>query len=293
MAQSARLGGCLVLGALLSAACGDGDDLNRNARLAGTFPPVDIGPAQVTPSRVGDEDVGDEVVSPPDSRGDDPTPGGDDEDDDDPAPVPDPDVCVTPDGVSGSPRTLSQALRLMNSLPKPTSLPCFLQALSRPLEVYMTRSDDSLQPSPGARSPRTFIVFEPLVMSIVFEGDAHIALELGYRTETRRSIKTEIAFPLRTDVTSANLFDRVLQGGEATRCGNCHTGEVQTLNADLPVTVFESDILEPFAFEEVDIASMRGERESCDPSLEPARCALLSAFFDFGTVEPAPGGIMF
>jgi hypothetical protein len=209
-----------------------------------------------------------------------------------PPPV-DPNVCVTPLGVSGTPRTLSQAITLMNALPRPTSLACFLQALSRPLDVYMTSSDDSLQPSPGARSPRTFIMFEPLVMSIVFEGPAHIALELGYRTTPTRSIKTEILFPLTSNVTSANLFDEVMAGDEATRCSACHTGEVQTVNPDLANDVFESDILTPFDFEEVDIESLRAERESCNASLEPERCTMLSAFFDFGTIQRAPGGILF
>jgi hypothetical protein len=180
----------------------------------------------------------------------------------------------------------------MNSLPKPTSLACFIQALSRPLDVYLTSSNQSLQPSPGARSPRTFIVFEPLVMSIVFEGDAHIALELGYRTTPTRSIKTEILFPLERDVTYANFFDEI-QVGEATRCGACHTSEVQTLTDAFPVDVFESDILEPFAPSEVGVESLRSERMSCDPAVEPERCQLLSAFFDFGTVRAAPQGIMF
>jgi hypothetical protein len=129
-------------------------------------------------------------------------------------------------------------------------------------------------------------------MSIVFDGDASVTLELGYRSAPRRSIKTEIVFPLTTDVTYANLFEEV-QIGEATKCGNCHTGEVQTVNPDLPVDVFESDVIEPFDFAEVDIEALRQERQSCEPSREPARCALLSAFFDFGTVQPAPQGIMF
>jgi hypothetical protein len=208
-------------------------------------------------------------------------------------PPTDPDGCTTPNGVSGTPRTLSEAIILMNSLPKPTSLSCFLQALSRPLDLYMTSSDQSLQPSPGERSPRTFIVYPPLVMSIVFEGPAHVTLELGYRTEPRRSIKTEIVFPLTTDVTDTNLFDEV-QVGTATRCALCHTGEVQTIHPDLPaISVFESDIIEPFDFREVDVESLRLERQACDATSEPARCELLSALFDFGTVQPAPQGIMF
>jgi hypothetical protein len=301
MVLSIRRGGCLALGALLSAACGNGDDLDPYAGLDGAFPPAVIGPAQAR-SPVVDDGATDGDALPAAPAATDPIPGGSaagqgNNLDGEEAVLPpqvsvDPGVCATPNGVSGTPRTLAEAIILMNSLPRPTSLACFLQALSRPLDVYLTSSDDSLQPSPGARSPRTFIVFEPLVMSIVFEGPAHIALELGYRSASRRSIKTEILFPLTTDVTYTNLFDEV-QVGESTRCSACHTGEVQTVNPSLPVDVFESDIIEPFSFEEVDVESLRAERVSCNPSLEPERCELLAAFFDFGTVQPAPQGIMF
>jgi hypothetical protein len=280
-----RRGGALVLGTLLSAACGNGDDLDDGA--GADFSPIEIQPAIERPDETGG------------AAG---AGGGDDTDGENepivggPAPQPpvtDPNVCATPLGVSGTPRTLSEAMILMNSLPKPVSLACFLQSLSRPLDVYLTSSNQSLQPSPGPRSPRAFIVFEPLVMSIVFEGDAHIALELGYRTTPTRSIKTEMLFPLETDVTYANFFDEV-QVGEATRCGACHTSEVQALMTDaFPVDVFESDILEPFDTFEVDVESLRSERMSCDPAAEPERCELLAAFFDFGPVRAAPQGIMF
>jgi hypothetical protein len=318
MSQSIRRGGCLVLGAVLAAACGNGDDLDPNAARDGTFPAADIRPGEVTPlpaddgsqanplrpaSAPGVDDEGDSTGDGDPGQLDpgalDPgalDPGAVDPATANPGPAPppvDPNVCAVPLGVSGTPRTLSEAITLMNSLPRPTTLACFLQSLSRPLDVYMTRSDDSLQPSPGARSPRTFIVFEPLVLSIVFEGPAHVALELGYRTTPTRSIKTEIVFPLTTDVTPANLFDKVMAGEEATRCGACHIGEVQTVHPDLPVDVFESDILTPFDFEEVDVESLRAERQSCNPTLEPERCTMLSAFFDFGTIQPAPGGILF
>jgi hypothetical protein len=287
-----------VLGTLLSAACGNGDDLNPYGALDGEHPPAEIAPARMTspaampPANPTAQGVGGTTSSREPDDDDSEQPPADDEPDVDDRPAADPDACVTPRGVSGTPRTLSEAMILMNSLPKPASLACFLQALSRPLDVYMTSSDDSLQPAPGERSPRAFVVYEPLVMSIVFDGPAHIALELGYRTEERRSIKTEILFPLTTDVTETNLFDEVQQG-DGTRCGNCHTGEVRTTIPEMPITVFESDILEPFDTEEVDIESLRAERRACNPSIEPARCELLAAFFDFGTIQRAPEGIMF
>jgi hypothetical protein len=300
--SAALLPAALLSAALLSTACGNGDDLNPYARLDETFEPIEVFPARPypPPERApvdevpGRDPIGGNTAG-AGSAGD--VPSGDVPPvDGSPgvgeAPAVDPDVCVTPAGVSGAPRSMSEALVLMNSLPKPVSLACFLQALERPLSLYMTSSDRSLQPSPGARSPRTFIVYEPMVLSIVLDGPARIALELGYRTSPSRSVKTEILFPLETDVTFANIFDEV-RSGNLTKCGACHTGEVISFHPDLPIDVYESDIIAPFDIYEVGVDALRLERASCDTGAEPERCALLSAIFDHGTVRSAPGGIMF
>lgn len=308
MAHWARRSAGLALGGLLSSVgCGNGDDLDPYARLDATFTPIAIGPAEPYPPRPGSSPVDVPTTAEPTGEAD---PGADPgagepvaelpgagetpaEGDGVPVePAADPDLCVTPTGVSGSPRDLSEAMILMNSLPKPVTLACFLQALTRPLSLYMTSSGESLQPSPGPRSPRTFIVFEPLVMSIVLDGPAQGALEFGYRSTPTRSVKTEILFPLQTDVTFDNLFDDV-RSGTLTKCGNCHTGEIRTFDDELAVEVFESDIIAPYETMEVDLPALRAERERCDPASEPSRCALLSALFDHGEVRAAPRGFMF
>jgi hypothetical protein len=200
--------------------------------------------------------------------------------------------CSTPNGVNGRPTTLEEAVILLNTLPRPTTLACFLEALERPLEVWLTSSKDSLQPAPSPESPRTFIVNAPLVMSIVLAGSASATLELGYRTAPRRSIKTEILFPLTRDVTFDTFFDEVVDGNN-TRCGRCHTSETRVFNSELNIEVFESDIYEPLGVYEVELESLRAARGSCDAAAEPDRCALLAGLFDHGEVLPAPQGIMF
>jgi hypothetical protein len=288
---------------VLGSACGNGDDLDPYAGSDLPGQPVVVSPLAPAPASTGDgndngndngnDDGTGEAVEPTGSGTDepgganDPVAGGDGTD------VRDPNACATPKDVSGRPTTIAEAMILMNSLPRPTTLACFLQALERPLSIYATSSSQSLQPSPGARSPRTFIINKPLVMSIVFDGAADIALELGFRTTENRSVKTEIHFPLTKDVTYANLFNEVMQGDNATRCSACHTAETSTLTPTLPMGVFESDILRPYDNLEVGVDALRGERASCDAAAEPERCALLSAFFDFGDVVTAPGGFIF
>jgi hypothetical protein len=194
-------------------------------------------------------------------------------------------------GVSGSPQNISEAIVLMNTLPKPTSLACFLEALDRPLTLYMTSSGQSLQPSPGPRSPRTFVLRGTFEMSIVLEGPVSHTLELGFRPVPDRSIKAEILFPLTRDVSEATLFSRVQQTPRTTICGACHVGEEHKDFPGFPAGVFESDVIDPYEMFEVEIDSMRTQVGSCDKAAEPDRCALLSGLFDHGDVIQGSLGI--
>jgi hypothetical protein len=258
----------LLIGALLTLACGSGDDAEPAAEKIYTPPAREVVQEEVIPLP---------PVTPPVTEM-----------------LPEEEeACATPLGVDGSPGTIPEALILMNSLPRPTTLDCFLQSLQRPLSVYLTRSGGSLQPSPGARSPRTFIVNGNLVMSVVFDGPAGETLELGYRTTPDRSVKTEILFPLQRDITLVGLFDRVEEGNR-TQCADCHTGETFTDQAAFPDGAYESAVIVPSSVFTVDLESLRAEEAACDPVAESNRCSMLDAFFDHGEVQPSltwPGAL--
>ncbi len=66
--------------------------------------------------------------------------------------------CRAPAGVSNSPRTIDETVTLINALPKPLSLPCFLESLARPLEISASYGVFSAQPAKGIRSPRIFVI---------------------------------------------------------------------------------------------------------------------------------------
>lgn len=193
-----------------------------------------------------------------------------------------PGACRAALGVSPSPETISEVLVLLNTLPKPTTLECFLQALERPLNVYFTSSSYSLQPAPEARSPRTFLQRGNLYMSIVLGGAASDTLEFGYRLVPNRSIKAEIAFPITRDLTEETLFDRIARSDTTTVCGACHISEGREDYPGFPEGVYASEIFDPYENLEVDLETMRAEAESCDESVESARCGLLSALFENG-----------
>jgi hypothetical protein len=124
-----------------------------------------------------------------------------------------------------------------------------------------------------------------LEMSIVLDGPASSTIEMAYRPVPGRSIKTEILFPLAKDVTPERFFDRVLIGGNATECGNCHVAETQEEFEGFPDGVFVSDVIPPYSIFEVSLDSLRTERTTCNEQAEPKRCAMLSALLDFGDVQ--------
>jgi hypothetical protein len=92
MAQRISRGVGLVLGVMVSAACGNGDDFDPHAGGDGTFEPVVILPARPYPPRLAPPSRDEAPSSSPEAPA-----GGAGE-----APALDPDVCLTPPGVSGA-----------------------------------------------------------------------------------------------------------------------------------------------------------------------------------------------
>ena len=186
--------------------------------------------------------------------------------------------CRAPEGVSAAPQSFSELSALLNALPRPTSLPCLLESLERPLGVWFTSSAFSAQPANGARSPRTFISLGPLVLSVVPGGAAGSLLEVGYRSSPGRSIKAELEFPLTSTVTAELWHERVAFSARRTVCGACHS-------AEWPVTDpfyrdgFESSVIVPDPRYRVALSEVRAEAASCDARYEPERCALFDALF--------------
>ena len=270
---------CTALVAVWSLACGSSHDpAVLFEPVAAPAPTEDVQPPPSTPLQI--PDVSENPLNPlnPIEQ----QPSGETEDG----------PCRPPPGISGRPANLQQAMALMNSLPKPTTLACFIEALDRPLTLYMTENNGSLQPAQGVRSPRTFILYEHLEMSIVLEGDASFTLELGYRPQPQlqmpeRSIKSEILFPISKDVLPEGFFDRIQRdfgGSRTTVCSDCHNGEEFKPSDEFPNGVFESEVLDPYSVYEVKLETLRAEVDICDPTVEEHRCGLLDALFGHGEV---------
>ncbi len=193
--------------------------------------------------------------------------------------------CATPPGVSGRPKTIGEAVALMNALPRPTSVACFLESLTRPLDVYFTRSQLSAQPADGNDSPRTFVVNDALFISSVPSGFARNTIELGFRTSPERAIRAEIAFPLRSPVTVSSMAEHIAVGDRFTLCGFCHAREARVSDPFLGELAFESEVIPPDPDYELGVDAVRALAEACDPLATAERCVHLNALFGHGALQ--------
>jgi hypothetical protein len=195
--------------------------------------------------------------------------------------------CVAPDGAPTSPQTIVDMLTLINALPSPVTIPCVLQTLARPLKMHATVSLISAQPSAGARSPRIFLLYDGLRISIVPAGAGAPLLEMGEIQPDQRSLKAEVLFPVTAPLDAKAPFERIMFTPSVTRCGFCHPVE----EPDPAVTftsAFTSIALRPADTYAVSIDSLASELAMCDPTAEPDRCAMLAALFDQGTPIEQP-----
>jgi hypothetical protein len=197
--------------------------------------------------------------------------------------VPAPEPCFAPLGVDNEPQSISAVVDLLNAMPKPVSMPCFIEALARPLELHASRSVFSAQPAVGSRSPRVFLFSGPLIMSVVPAGIGREVVEFGELLTESRSLKGEIQFPVEHELTMAEPFERLMFNDTVTACAFCHADE-QPAPQISEARAFTSEALRPRERERVALSSMLVEQLACDHELEPERCALLDALFGSGNV---------
>jgi hypothetical protein len=193
--------------------------------------------------------------------------------------------CQAPAGVSAAPKTTEEAVQLLNALPKPTSVACFVESLERPLTAFATSSSFSAQPALSLKSPRVFLKLGQLWVSVVVDGDSSYLIEFGYRPESEplRSIKGELQLPLTEPVPLGLPYDRV-RYGSGTVCGLCHTNEAPAPSIAF-ASAFASAAFRPRPDSRVSIDTLRSESANCNWQIEPHRCELLSAIFDSGPMS--------
>ena len=198
------------------------------------------------------------------------------------ASTPDARRCVPPPGVSGSPQTIDEVVALLNALPEPVTVACFLESLDRPLRVEATISRFSAQPAAGQRSPRIFLFIGDLVLSVVPDGIGAPLLELGEFVDEHHSRKAELELPHPHPLPASAPYDRVREGDHSV-CGVCHGEEVRDESIDF-ATAYISRALRPREEDLIGLDLLRAEWLACSPAEEFERCAILEALFAHGPV---------
>lgn len=198
---------------------------------------------------------------------------------------PAPRTCVAPQGL-GSPTSIQDVVDLINALPKPTSLPCVLESLDRPLAVAATDSRSSAQPSSGAENPRLFITREPLILSVLPEGPGSDTLEFAVDVGDGLSIKAELVFPIEEDVADSEPYAQIRER-TGTGCGSCHLRERRWDTVDEAV-VFASEALQYPPHRDISPGFVGALAGVCDAEATPDRCAVLTAVFGHGSVIAQP-----
>lgn len=194
------------------------------------------------------------------------------------------DGCRAPDGVDTSPSTIEGVLTLMNSLPRPVTVQCFLQSLERPMPIIGSLDTASAQPAEGERSPRLFAIYGTMVISFVPEGDGSRVIEVAEQRPLLRSVKAEMKMPIEDEATPADAFDHLLQEeGGGTFCGTCHSNEERAIDITYG-EAYVSQAFRPTRPLTVDLEHVRAQHESCDRDATPRRCSIYDALFSRGEV---------
>ena len=173
----------------------------------------------------------------------------------------------------------------MNSLPRPTTLDCFIESLERPLSVYLTTAVAAFSRRPGHAAQGPLSSMAILAVSLDFAGEASETLELGYRTRRTAPIKTQIIIPLQLDITLGGCCSSC--GGRKPHavCGLSH-GEMFTFMGRFPKgSTYErartSVGVHRWTWSRFELKRRRGS------GAQSNRCGMLDAFFDYGEVQPS------
>lgn len=202
------------------------------------------------------------------------------------APAPRPSACAEPVKPS-TPRSIADVVAMLNSMPKPVSLPCFVESLTHPFSMQATRSVLSAQPADGVRSPRVFLFFEPLVMSVVPAGVGRHLLEFGEQRSDTHSLKAELEFPITTELDAASPFRRLRYDDRLSTCDFCHADPSPAPDLEIPYA-FISQAMRPLTRERVPLDMLASESKACDETEEKERCEMLRALIGQGSA-PSEG----
>lgn len=119
--------------------------------------------------------------------------------------------CSDSSNISNDPKSIEDTINLINALPKPLTLDCFLNSLKPPLNVFAVTSTFSAQPAVDQNSPRIFLIKSNFVLSVVPSGIGRNLLEFGEFNSDLESFKGELEFPVVSTVSIETIMNQISQ----------------------------------------------------------------------------------
>lgn len=192
--------------------------------------------------------------------------------------------CTETNEALGNPQTIEETIALINALPKPASIDCFLNSLKGPLKVFAVNNGFSAQPAVDQASPRIFILKDKLVLSVVPAGTGRNLLEFGELNGTLDSFKGEVQFPVTDTVTIDTIMSHISETTSTSTCITCHSSERKAPYRSLG-NLFVSRFVRPNESQRVQYPYLRAQASSCNPAINKVRCDILSAIYTKGQAE--------
>lgn len=122
--------------------------------------------------------------------------------------------------------SIADAVALINKLPRPATVPCFIAAIPRPFQLTATDSTFSGQPAKDKVEPRYFVHTNGMLITLVSAGVGKNKVEFSELRGSTESIKGEVAFPIEADVTAEQPYTSIFNSSNGTTsCGFCHVNE--------------------------------------------------------------------
>lgn len=183
------------------------------------------------------------------------------------------------ESLNASPSTIDEVVTLINNLPKPLSIACFLSHLQKPLQVYAVDNAFSAQPSQGPDNPRIFLLSHgQLLISAVPLGSGREVLEFSQITSAKASIKGEIAFPVLDQIESSAPYSRIIESIGKTTCSVCHQPETAA-PAITTGEAYNSGLIQPDPLRRISAGHLQSVARLCETQKDPERCAILKTIF--------------
>ena len=190
-------------------------------------------------------------------------------------------TCTLPAGASNTFTTTLGMMALINAMPKPLSLACFLEVLPNTHQLAGSSSGASVQPAHDVNNPRLFLVIGDMLLGIVPDGPDKDSLEFSMLAGSTESVKGELKFPVTDNLDPVNPFTRIQNSGRpGTTCGLCHVNETDT-SAQYGTGSYQSRALRPTAASTISAFELQSQAEKCatDPS---NRCRIWRAAYITG-----------